>query len=54
MTLKSDNCETWMCQVLKMGHAVAFLMLIWMPLITVSHQAELEQATVRLKSTDSL
>ncbi|XP_053481884.1 matrix metalloproteinase-19-like [Ictalurus furcatus] len=32
-----------------MGHAVAFLMLIWMPLFTVSHQAELEQATNYLK-----
>ncbi|XP_026770210.2 matrix metalloproteinase-19-like [Pangasianodon hypophthalmus] len=40
----------WTCQVLKMGHAaVTFLMLIWMPLFTVSHQAELEQATNYLK-----
>ncbi|XP_053360678.1 matrix metalloproteinase-19-like [Clarias gariepinus] len=39
----------WMWQVLKMGHAVTFLMLIWMLLLTLSHEAELEQATNYLK-----
>lgn len=33
--------------MLKMGYAGRFLMLIWMPLFTASHQTQLEQAIVR-------
>lgn len=42
----------WTRQMLKMGLAMMFLILIWVPQYVLSHQTDLEQATVRPQSMD--